>query len=90
LAHNDIEFDLLKQVCADRKIDVASAVFQFTATKDMGNPPLSWHLSNLQKDAINDGWQRVGPEGFQIVRDFLGQATEFDKAEERLNFQTPI
>jgi hypothetical protein len=87
LAHNDMEFDLLKQVCADRKIDVESVVFQFTATKEAGNPPLSWHLSNLQKDAINDGWQHVGPEGFKTVWNFLWQANEFDTNEERLNFQ---
>jgi len=90
LAHNDIEFDLLKQVCADHNIDVESAVFQFTVARELGHPPLSWHLSNLQKKAIDDGWESVGPDGFKTVWDFLRQATEVNKTEEHVNLQARL
>lgn len=90
LAHNDIEFDLLKQVCADHNIDVESAVFQFTVARELGHPPLSWHLSNLQKKAIDDGWESVGPDGFKTVWDFLRQAAEVNKTEEHVNLQARL
>ena len=90
LAHNDIEFDLLKQVCADHNIDVESAVFQFTVARELGHPPLSWHLSNLQKKAIDDGWESAGPDGFKTVWDFLRQATEVNKTEEHVNLQARL
>lgn len=69
LAHNDIEFDLLRKVCLQNGVELDTAIFQFKAEKE--TPPLSWHLTNRQKKAIDLGWEQVDPEGCDKLRRFL-------------------
>ena len=71
LAHNDIEFDLLRKVCHQNGVEVDTAVFQFKAEPGMDLPPLSWHLTNKQKTTIDRVWEQVGPQGFNKLRTFL-------------------
>jgi Patatin-like phospholipase len=74
LAHNDIEFDLMQQVCADHGLDLETAIFQFKAKELMDSPPLSWHLTNRQKQAIEQGWSIVETADIEKVRAFLKAA----------------
>jgi hypothetical protein len=71
LAHNDIEFDLLRKVCHRNGIDVDTAIFQFQAEPGIGSPPLSWHLTKRQKDMIDRVWEQVGPQGCIKLQTFL-------------------
>jgi hypothetical protein len=71
LAHNDIEFNLLTRVCRQNQIEVETAIFQFSPEKETELPPLSWHLTNKQKQAIDSVWNRIGPQGCDKLREFL-------------------
>ncbi len=51
LAHNDQEISLLRRAWSG-KVAISSAVFQFCG----GSPPLSWHMTQPQKDAIEAQW----------------------------------
>jgi hypothetical protein len=76
LAHNDIEFDLLRKVCHQNGIEVDTAIFQFKPEQGMENPPLSWHLTNRQKKMIDRIWEQVGPEGCNRLRAFFQDTTK--------------
>jgi len=55
-AHNQVESDLLTRLWAanqSRQVVIEHTVFQFCDPY----PPLSWHLSPKQKDAITEAWQ---------------------------------
>lgn len=84
-AHNQVEFDLLKEVLKSRKIDLINAEFEFQSKPPENNPPascegvrqrytppLSWHLTGQQKDAVRQEWARFVRCGkLDPVRKFL-------------------
>jgi hypothetical protein len=51
LTHNAEELTLLQRTW-HHKVDISSVVFQFC----VGSPPLSWHLTDPEKDAIESEW----------------------------------
>jgi hypothetical protein len=51
-SHNDEEFERLQQLWADRQVQVFNVVFKFCGE----HPPLSWHLTGLEKAAIQQNW----------------------------------
>jgi hypothetical protein len=53
ISHNDDEFERLQQLWRDRKVDIANVIFRFCGE----HPPLSWHLTRREKDAIESEWQ---------------------------------
>ncbi|MBA2713130.1 MAG: patatin-like phospholipase family protein, partial [Rubrobacteraceae bacterium] len=80
--HNDVELDLLQDKWsreADAKehkghVEITRALFEF----DGENPPLSWHLTNDQKDKIEQEWREEVDDpsdscaGWDRVQTFLG------------------
>ena len=59
LSHNNVEFDLLTEYWANRGVGIESVVFQFPSRQELGeDPPLSWHLTPKQQDAIDKAWER--------------------------------
>lgn len=67
IAHNDIELSLLKQKWAGLGVAIESVNFTFPET----NPPLSWHLTEEQKQAIREEWaERMGGQ-VRKVKEFL-------------------
>ncbi len=67
IAHNNIELELLQQKWADRGIQIESVVFEFPEA----NPPLSWHLTEEQKQAIRTAWDLQMGEPVAKVKEFL-------------------
>jgi hypothetical protein len=67
LAHNDEEISLLRRAWAG-KVAISSAVFQFCG----GLPPLSWHMTDGQREAIEQEWreEQIGA-GARAVMSFL-------------------
>jgi hypothetical protein len=53
-AHKDIELKLLQQKWELRNVTVESVTFEFPGE----NPPLSWHLTKSQQDAIREHWDQ--------------------------------
>jgi hypothetical protein len=67
LAHNDEEISLLRRAWKGR-VASSSAVFQFCGD----SPPLSWHLTQTQKNAISSQWsEERNQEGTRAVLEFL-------------------
>jgi Patatin-like phospholipase len=56
LSHSRVELDLLKRSWGDKGISIESATFEFPRSENEA-PPLSWHLSEKQKRAIERAWQ---------------------------------
>jgi hypothetical protein len=55
LSHSQVEFDLLQKRWrerAGRKVDIELATFEYPNY----DAPLSWHLTDKQKQAINNAW----------------------------------
>jgi hypothetical protein len=70
LSHNDEELRLLKRTAAANGVEVQSAVFQFLGE----NPPLSWHLTEHQKEQIAREWDTMKDgAGWSIVKAFLSK-----------------
>ncbi|MGB6134047.1 MAG: hypothetical protein WBG54_19855, partial [Acidobacteriaceae bacterium] len=67
IAHNDIELSLLEQKWAGLGVGIESVDFTFPET----NPPLSWHLTEEQKQAIRDEWGKKMGEQVGKVKEFL-------------------
>jgi hypothetical protein len=72
--HNDTELDLLQDKWkAEGDVEITRALFEF----DGANPPLSWHLTDEQKETIRAEWnQEVNDPldscaGWDRVHDFL-------------------
>ena len=80
--HNDTELDLLQDKWngegdsakkQDENVEIKRALFEF----DGANPPLSWHLTNGQRNAIKQEWREEvnDPDdtcaGWDRVRAFL-------------------
>jgi hypothetical protein len=72
ISHNNIEFNLLKRVeTAEKTLEIDSALFQFT---DDGTepPPLSWRLTQKQKDDIEKSWNlQLTGDDWATVRKFI-------------------
>ena len=78
-SHDQVELKLLQQKWAG-KVAIETVAFEFGGSQvksdsvnpEFENPPLTWHLTERQKQAIEDQWQirAAGPE-WQQVRDFL-------------------
>jgi hypothetical protein len=77
-SHNQVELKLLQDKWAGKVNILPSAVFEFgsrpdgTVVPDLPPPPLSWHLTALQQEAIDSEWiaQGSGSE-WQKVKAFL-------------------
>jgi hypothetical protein len=68
LAHNEQEIALLRRAWEGR-VSISSAVFQFCG----GSPPLSWHMTPRQVDAIGEQWEAERQyQSTRAVLDFLG------------------
>jgi hypothetical protein len=67
LAHNDIELDLLQTKWRSKNVEIQSVRFTFPNR----NAPLSWHLIQEQKDAIQQAWKEQMGEPIRKVADFL-------------------
>lgn len=67
IAHNDIELSLLQQKWAGLGVAIESVDFTFPET----NPPLSWHLTHEQKQAIREEWAERMGEQVRKVKEFL-------------------
>jgi hypothetical protein len=72
--HNDTELDLLQDKWrAEGNVDITRALFEFDGT----NPPLSWHLTDEQKEKIRAEWKQEVNDpldscaGWDRVHDFL-------------------
>ena len=79
--YNDVELDLLQSKWKekdDHDVDIERAVFEF----DGADPPLSWHLTDEQKDSIRTEWREElkDPEdtcaGWDRVKEFLSPEGE--------------
>jgi len=68
ISHNDEEFERLQRLWKDKNVKIYNVVFRFCGE----HPPLSWHLTETEKNAIEAEWQRQreGP-GVQAIRNFL-------------------
>ncbi len=64
LARNDEEISLLSRAWQGR-VSISTAVFQFCG----GSPPLSWHMTGPQKQAIEDEWK--SEQAFKTTRAVL-------------------
>ena len=70
ISHNDGEFERLQQLWRERKVQIANVIFRFCGE----HPPLSWHLTRREKDAIEAEWQAhtaAGRPELQAVQAFL-------------------
>lgn len=70
ISNNDGEFERLQQLWRERKVEIANVIFRFCGE----HPPLSWHLTRREKDAIEAEWQaHIKPERPEIpaVQAFL-------------------
>lgn len=88
-AHNQVELDLLKQVLGFRGIELKNVEFEFqrlvpgadqlTVCHRSGKtyePPLSWHLTERQKNEVRREWEWTKNCGeVQKVREFLHPPT---------------
>lgn len=74
LSHNEAEFNLFQNYWRG-KINIETAIFQY----ENGNKepsPLSWHLTDRQKQNVRDAWQKIVKEddaekGLQKFSDFV-------------------
>jgi hypothetical protein len=55
LARNGEELYLLQQ---GSKVAIRSVVFSYNGDGNTGSPPLSWHLTQAEKENIRNAWQR--------------------------------
>jgi hypothetical protein len=70
ISHNDEEFARLQRLWKDRNVEIDNVVFRFCGE----HPPLSWHLTGTEKDAITADWknQLDGERaGVRTIEDFL-------------------
>jgi hypothetical protein len=72
LSHNQEEFRRLQALWGRRGVEIDNAVFQFCGNR----PPLSWHLTEREKQTIAAEWSREmhSGGGWQVVRAFLANA----------------
>jgi hypothetical protein len=83
--HNDTELDLLQEKWSAKKrnVKIKRALFEF----DGANPPLSWHLTDDQKENIRAEWNEEVNDpsdscaGWDRVHDFLSSDRKSTNAE---------
>ena len=83
-SHNGIEFKLLKDKWEEKeqqeKVKITPVVFGYDGPK----PPLSWHLTEAQKEALREDWRKeldgtkakqkgCNKSNVDTVKEFLGQ-----------------
>jgi hypothetical protein len=74
LAHNEHELALLRRAWEGR-VAISSAIFQFCG----GSPPLSWHMTRDQIDAVGAQWSdELQYNSVRAVMDFLQPVTSAD------------
>jgi hypothetical protein len=68
-AHGEQEVRLLERASFPRMVSIESALFQFCGP----DPPLTWHLTQRQKDAIETEWENElqSGKGWKKVKEFL-------------------
>jgi patatin-like phospholipase len=66
ISNDEVEYDLLQRAWAG-EVDLHSVVFEFPGE----HPPLSWHLTAEQKEAIETHWTRSMVACRRAVLDFL-------------------
>jgi hypothetical protein len=72
ISHNDEQLDLLQGVWKAQHVAVDNVVFRFCGD----HPPLSWHMTRSEKDAIEDGWSVYMRDGAAIraIAEFIARA----------------
>ena len=59
LSHSRVEFDLMKRYWLSKGVSIESALFEFSQSDGSNDdPPLSWHLTDKQRAAIEAAWQK--------------------------------
>ena len=72
-SHNDDEFQRLQDLWCARGVEIETAIFEFQGDRP---PPLSWHLTGLDKKRLDEQWTRESGGGnLNIVRRFLAEET---------------
>jgi predicted acylesterase/phospholipase RssA len=71
IAHGEQEVKLLERAARPRTVSIESALFQFCGP----DPPLTWHLTQIQKDAIEAEWENelLSGKGWKKVKEFLSR-----------------
>jgi hypothetical protein len=73
LAYSDITLDLLREKW-EGKVRITPVVFEFD-NPDGSDPPLSWHLNEEEKDAIEKSWENeLNGSDFNKSETFLERA----------------
>lgn len=62
LSHNDEEFERLQQLWMERRVEILNVVFRFCGD----HPPLSWHMTGLEKEAIEREWNAHVADGREL------------------------
>ena len=83
LSHGKVELNLLRAFWRTQGVDVQTVVFEFCARGEApycrDKPPLSWHLNQREKEAIEQSWRDEAPggpnSGLSAVRAFFGPAS---------------
>ncbi len=80
-SHNEVEFDLLRRVPFPKNVRIESAVFEFREPRESpssrAGPPLSWHLTEEQKQDIETAWKNEleTGEGWKTLKAFLSDGS---------------
>jgi hypothetical protein len=69
ISHNDEEFERLQKLWKEQHLEIDNVIFRFCGE----HPPLSWHLTGLEKRAIESEWNKhvVDGRGLRAIQDFL-------------------
>ena len=64
LSHNEAELEIFMRywACRDVPIEIETVVFEFPRDDKDDGPPLSWHLTEAQKDSIERAWRKIASE----------------------------
>ncbi|MEW6127387.1 MAG: patatin-like phospholipase family protein [Acidobacteriota bacterium] len=82
ISHNDIELDLLQKFWQGKneaeRVIIDTAIFEYQSPDKNESPPLSWHLTEQDKENIRQAWRDVlagkdDYKGLEKMRDFLNQ-----------------
>jgi len=82
-SHSRVEFDLMKRYWGSKGVSIESALFEFSQSEGSNDdPPLSWHLTDKQRAAIEAAWQKnidnpkPDSELNRVIRFIAGRGTE--------------
>lgn len=62
LSHNEAELEIFMRYWGLKDVHIETVVFEFLRDNPDDGPPLSWHLSQLQKDSIEKAWEKISSE----------------------------